>query len=175
MGSGSKHEIPPVAEYLDSAPTVNVDTYEKVTSPTLPTSHSSDPTLLGPGAPNFDGWSAESCVDKDEVNASPPAPSLAQFVLGSFFFAMFLISLITFIVFFAVTWFTVCWDARLMKDQAFSNANGVSLHTYFTNLVLLTVAVAAGINTRPQPSTGSRCMHVIHFVDGCSLRCACNL
>jgi len=139
-GNG-KHEIPFIVKYLDSALTVSVETHEGVVSPALPTSHSSDPTLFGPGIPNFGRGSAEGCADKDEINASPPTPPLIHFVLGNFFFATFLISLIISIIFFAVTWFTIFHDARLMRDQALSNANGVS-HKHAC--ILQSVGVANG-------------------------------
>jgi len=64
-------------------------------------------------------------AEEDEVR--PPTPSLVRSVLGNFAFAMLLISLIIFIVFFAVAWLTVLRDARSMRDQVLSNATGVSI------------------------------------------------
>ena len=107
-------------------------------------------------------------ADEDEVRS--PTPSLVHFVLGNFAFAMFLISLTIFIVFFAVAWLTILRDARSIGDQVLSNATGVSIsllqRVCFTN----GHRRAAGINARPRPPTGPRCIRVIHFVDGPYLR-----
>jgi len=49
----------------------------------------------------------DACSVEDEINVASPISPLVHFVLRNFAFAMFLISLVTSIVFFAVTWFTV--------------------------------------------------------------------
>ena len=92
--------------------------------------------------------SVDACVGEEELNAAPPIPSLVHFILGNFAFAMFLISLIIFIVSFAVTWFTVLRDARLMKDQVLSDTTGVGLSFCFNKCALLTVVAAIAIDTR---------------------------
>ena len=79
-----------------------------------PTASLSSPTTLGEG----------------EINVMAPTPSLIHSVLGNFALTLFTISLTLFAIFFAVTWFTVFRDARLMKGQVFSDANGVSLYVY---------------------------------------------
>jgi len=178
MDGGSKSEISCIVTGdLDSTPAVHIDTSGKLISPTLLTTHPNKPsgsTLSSPITLNFGTGFADSCADEDQINAFPPTPSLIRFVLGNFFFATSLIFLTLFIVFFAVTWFTVLWDARLMRDQVLSNVNGVSLYVYCNKRVSLTVVVMVGINTRPEPSTGSGCTCVVHFMGSCGLRCAHN-
>ena len=151
-------------------PAANIDIYAEVLSPTLqigPSKRPGDPISLRPAGTLKSGRrSADACVDEDEINAMPPTPFLVHFVLGNFAFAMFFISLIVFIVFFAVTWLTVLRDARSMVDQVLSNVTGVSLSLCFNRCASLTAVVAVGIDTRPRPSTGSRCIRIIHFVDG---------
>jgi len=164
-----------VPEDLVPTPAIDIDVCTAALSPTLQTGRSrgsGDPISLSPAGPLKSGRrSADACVDEDEINAMPPIPFLVRFVLGNFAFAMFFISLIVFIVFFAVTWLTVLRDARSMIDQVLSNATGVSLSLCFNRCALLTAIVAIGIDTRPRPSTGSRCIRIIHFVDGRRLRC----
>jgi len=101
---------------------------------TIPTSRSGK--TLGrapdPGTPKSDSPSARTSVHRDEIDVMPHPPALStrspvHFVLGNFLFATFLISLIIFIIFFAVTWFTVLQDARLMNDWVHSNVAGVSM------------------------------------------------
>jgi len=175
---GSKPEILSIATGdLSPTPTPHVDTSDKVTSPALLTTHPNKPsgsTLSSPRILNSGMGFADSCADEDKINAMLPTPSLTRFVLGNFFFATFSIFLTLFIVFFAVTWFTVLRDARLMRDQVLSDVNGVSLYVYCNKRVLLTVVVMVGINTRPEPSTGSGCTCVVHFMGGCGLWCAHN-
>ena len=138
MGGCSGPEIPPKAsEDPNPIPAAHVDIY----------------TSTGTLKPSKEP--ADACADEGEINVAPPIPSLVHFALGSFAFAMFLISLITFVVFFAVTWLTVIRDARLMKDQVLSNATGVSLSFYFCGCASLTFVVTIGIDTRPPPSTRS--------------------
>jgi len=170
MGGVSKPEISSIVTGdLDSIPTAHVDTSGKVISPTLLTTHPNKPS----GSTLSTGMGfADSCVDEDKINAMPPTPSLIRFVLGNFFFATFSIFLTLFIVFTAVTWLTVLRDARSMRDQVLSNANGVSLYAYCNKRVLLTVTIPVGINTRSEPSTGSGCTCIIRFMGGCGLRCA---
>ena len=130
MGDCNEPEIPSTApEDSNPTPTAHVD----IRAGTLKSSRGS----------------ADACAGEDEISAVPPNHSFAHFVLGNFALAMFLISLIIFIVFFAVTWFTVIRDARLMKNQLLSNTTGVSLSFYFYECALLTVVVAIAIDTRP--------------------------
>jgi len=128
MEGDCEFEIPStVTGELDSIPVIHVDTHGEVISPTLPIVYlnkPSDPTLsssaiLKPGMGLADG-----CADEGVADAVPPTPSLIHF-----FIAMFSISLTHFMFFFTVAWFTVLRETRLMKDQVFSDANGVSLHT----------------------------------------------
>ena len=104
--------------------------------------------------------------------AHPPSAfstrSPVQFVLGNFFLAMFLISLIILLLFSTVTWFTVLQDAGSMSDL--SNATGVSLRSCHNEWTLLIATVEAVIDTRPQQSTGSRRMCIIRFMEGRRLR-----
>jgi len=148
----------------------------EISSPVPSTRHSRkprDPIPLSPTVTLKSGKrSMDACANEDEVNMMPPTPSLIHSVLGNFAFAVFLISLAVLIVFFAVTWLTVLRDARSMKDQVLSNVTGASLPLYFNGCVLLTAAVALGINTRPHPSTRSRCICVVHFMEGRRLQCA---
>jgi len=82
-----------------------------------------DPILLIP-APTF----------KNAVSAMSPAPSLIHSALGNLAFAMSLISLVIFIICFAMTWLTVLRDARLIKDQVLPNVTGVSLPFCFNGV-----------------------------------------
>jgi len=147
-----------------------------VLSPALPTDHSRKPGYpipLNPAATlESSRGSTDACVDEDEANIILPTPSLIHSVLGNFAFAVFLISLAILIVFSAATWLTVLRDARSMRDQVLSNVTGVSLPLCFNGCVLLTAAVALGINTRPHYPTRSRCICVVHFVEGRRLQCA---
>jgi len=155
-------------------PAANIDICAEALSPTLQTGRSKrpgDPISLRPARTLKSGRSADACVDEDEINAMPPTPSLVHFVLGNFAIAMSLISLIIFTVFFVVTWLNVLRDARSMIDQVRFNVTGVRLSLCFNRCTLLTTVVAVGINTRPRPSTGSRCIRIIHFVDGRCLQC----
>jgi len=148
MDSCSGPEIPlVVSEDLVPTPAPHIDICTEVLSPVLepcePSSLSSTRSLKsGKG------------VDEDKINAMHPITSLVHSVLANFVIAMSLISSIIFAVFFAVTWFTVLRDVRLMKDQVLSNATGVSLSPCFNGCALLMVVVAVGINTWPRPSTG---------------------
>jgi len=165
MDDCNKPDVPSIApEDLVSTPAAHIRT--EILSPALPTDHSrkpGDPIPLSP---------ADACADEDsEVNMMLPTPSLIHSVLGNFAFAVFLISLAILIVFFAATWLTVLRDARSMRDQVLSNVTGVSLPICFNRCVLLTAAAALGINTRPYHPTRSRCICVVHFMEGRFLRC----
>ena len=108
-----------------------------------------DPISLSPaGTLQSSKGSVNACVNRDEADGIPATPSLVHFFLGNLAFATPLISLIVFIVFFAI-WLTVLRDAWSMKDQVLFNAIGVSLPLYFSGCGLLTAAVALGVNTRP--------------------------
>ena len=121
------------------------------------------------------GRSANACTDEDEIDAMSPTPSLIHSILGNFASAMFSISLIISIVFFAVTWLTILRSARSIKDQILPNATGVSLSLCLNECALLTVVVAVDINTWLRPPTRPRCTRVIHFMDGRCLRCTHHL
>ena len=71
----------------------------------------------------------------DEDETKPPTPPLVHFFLGKFTLAIFLISLIIFIVVFAVAWLTIFRDARSMSDQVLFNATGVSSLLTLTNIL----------------------------------------
>ena len=156
----------------------NNDKLDGAVSPafhTTPTSPSWKPSHHAPnsGAPNS-GSSLDTSANEDDIDVIFPPSTLstqspAHFVLSNFFFAMSLISLILFIIFSTVTWFTVLRDARSMSDQLLSNATGVSLRLYHMRMVLTTVATV-GIDTRPQRSTVSGCMRVIHLMESPRLR-----
>jgi len=116
-----KQDTPSIApEDLVSTPAAHIGICAEVLSPTLSTGNPISHSPAGRG-------SAGACVDEDEINAMSPAPSLIHFVLGNFVFAMFLISLIVFVVSFAVAWLTVLPDARSMRNQVLSSATGVSI------------------------------------------------
>ena len=140
-------------------------------------SHPGEPNDLtpGPGTPKSDRQSAGTSADKDEVIIPHPpilsTRSLVHLALNNFF-AMSLISLKIFIIFFTVTLFTVFQDARSMNDRVLSNATGVSLCSRANERTLLTTVDAAGIDTWPQHSTGPRCMRIIYLVENRRLRCS---
>ena len=117
MDSCSEQDIPPITpEDLVSTPAAHVDICAEVPSPALSTG---DPISYSPaGIPKSSRGSVDARVNEDGIYAIPPTPSLVHFVLGNFALAMFLISLIISIVFFAVTWLTVLRDPRSMNDQA---------------------------------------------------------
>jgi len=165
MNNCSKPAVPSIApEDLLSTPAAHDRT--DVLSPALPTDHSMKPGHSIPLSP------ADACADEDEVNAMLPTTSFIHSVLGNFAFAVFLISLAIFIVFFTATWLTVLQDARSMRDQVLSNMTGVSLPLCFNGCVcVLLTAAALGINTRPYHPTRSRCICVVHFMEGCILWC----
>ena len=100
-----------------------------------------------------------------------PRPSPVHFVLGNFFLAMLLISLIIFTIFVTVTWFTVLQDTGSMEDWVLSNVTGVSICLHRYERISLTTTAEVGISPRPWSSTGSRYAHVVHFMAGCHLRC----
>ena len=108
-----------------------------------------------PGTPESDRRPADTPADEDEItqprHSSLSAQSLVHSVLGNFFFARSLISLIIFIAFFTVTWFTVLQDARSMNDGIFFNTTGVSLCLCRDEWTLLMTVATAGIDTRSQP------------------------
>ena len=144
------------------------------TTSTGPSEKPSDPSP-GPETPKSDCQPTHTFADEDEINtvAHPSIHSTqspVHFVLGHFFFAMSLISLIVFATFSAVTWFTVLQDARSMSYRVLPNATGVSLCIYHNEWTLLTIAAAIGINTRPYPTVGPGCMRAIHFMEGRRLR-----
>ena len=132
MGGGCELEtVSAVTEELRSIPAIHIDTHDEVIPPTLPTIHRNEPngpTLSGSRIRNPGMASANNYADEDVINATPLTSSLIHFVLGNFFLAMFSISLVLSIAFFAVAWFTVLRDTRLMKDQVFHDVNGVSLY-----------------------------------------------
>jgi len=76
-------------------------------------------------------WSMDTSIN-EEINRVPHPSAIStqspvHFVLGNFFFAVFLITLIIFTFFFAVTWFTVFQDAQSITDWILpNNATGVS-------------------------------------------------
>ena len=98
-----------------------------------PVSHSGKPNdpALGPASTHkSDGRFADESdreIDVIPRSSTLPTQSPLYFLLGNFFFAMSLISLILSAIFFAVAWFTVVRDARSMNDRMLSNATGVSL------------------------------------------------
>jgi len=174
MDNCGKPDVPSIApEDLVSTPAAHVPT--EVLSPALPTHHSRKPGDLIPLSPAVtlepSRGSADACADQDKVNMMLPTPSLIHSVLGNFAFAVFLISLAILIVFLAATWLTILRDARSMRDQVLSDVTGVSLPLYFNGCVLLTAAAALGINTRPHHSNRSRCICIVHFMEGRRLRC----
>jgi hypothetical protein len=89
------------------------------------------PTLLN----KSDELSVDASTEGDEDHTSSPCTLSiwppVDFVLGNFFLATFLISLVILIVSFIVTWFTVLRDARSMNDRVLSNATGVSLCPFY--------------------------------------------
>ena len=109
----------------------------------------------GSGTTKSDGHPADTFADvEDGIDMIPHLSvlsprSLVRFVLGNIFVAMFLISLIIFVIFFAVNWF-ILRDVRSMgvNLQVFSNSTGVSLCLYYNEWVTLMTIVATGINTR---------------------------
>ena len=93
---------------------------------------SSRPPYSWPGNPKSDSRSADTYVDRDEIEvvplpSSPSTRPPAHYVLGNFFLATSLISLIIFTIFLTVTWLTVLQDARSMNDRVLSNVTGVSI------------------------------------------------
>jgi len=138
MDNCSRPDVPSIApEDLVSTPAAHVHT--EVLSPAPPTDHSMKsgyPILLSPAATlESSRGSADACADQDEVKMMPPTPSLIHSVLGNFAFAVFLISLVILIIFFAATWVTVLRDARSMRDQVLSNVTGVSPPLCFNECV----------------------------------------
>ena len=141
--------------------------HDETVSPTLrttPTNHSGKPDdhIVGPGTPKSNSRSVDTSADEDDrkINMTPRSSALStrspvHFVLGNFFFAMFLISLVISVIFFAVAWFTVLRDAWSMDHPVPYNGTGVSQSLYHSGWTLLmtVVNVAAGVDTRPQPST----------------------
>ena len=107
MNSGSKPEMPPtVTEDPNSTSAIQFP----------------KPGLL----------SVDSSAEGEEAHMVPPSHVLSirspvDIILGNFFLATFLISLIICIVSFIVTWFTVLRDARSINDQTLSNVTGVRL------------------------------------------------
>jgi len=121
---------------LDLTPAAHVAIHDEAISPALMISHSRRPggaTLLSLAETLMSGrGSAGAHSNEDEVDSLPHTPFLVHFVLGNFFLAMFLVSLTIFTLLLNMTWFTVLRDARLMRDQAFSNTARVSYHLYHT-------------------------------------------
>ena len=92
----------------------------------------SDPTPHGTWFPEPGRLSVGASAEDDETRPMSPSHTLSirspvDFVLGNFFLATFLISLIILIASFIVTWFTVLQDARFVNDRALLNATGVRL------------------------------------------------
>lgn len=134
MVGGCEFKIPStVSEELDSIPAIQVATHGEAVSPTLPTvnpNKRSDTVLSSSGTLNSSTGPTDSCADEGVIDAILPTISLTHLILDNFCFAVSSITLTLFIVSFAVAWFTVLRDARLMKDQARSSTDGVSLHIY---------------------------------------------
>lgn len=128
------------------------------------------------GTPKSDSRSASTSVDGGEIDVIPhhplalPTRSPVHFVLGNFLFATFLITLIIFIAFFTLTWFTVLQSARSMNDWVLSNAVGVSLCLHDNEKTSLMITAEIGVDTRSWSSTGSRHRRIIHLMEGCRLR-----
>ena len=130
--------------------------HDEATSPPLhrgSTGHSGEPPTIGPlGNSESDGRSVDTSANAEDwidIIPRPPALSIrspARFMLGNFFIAMVLISLIIFIIFFAVTRFTLR-DAQPMDFRVFSNSTGVSLCLYHDEWMSLITAVIA-VDTR---------------------------
>ena len=84
---------------------------------------------LGHGIPNSGGYSVDNSANAEDGNDMTPHPSTVytqspiHFVLTNFFIAMFLISLVIFVIFFAVTWL-ILRDARMVDLRMFSNSTG---------------------------------------------------
>lgn len=117
-----------------------------------------------------------SSIDMTPRPSAFYARSHIRFVLGNFFVAMFLISLVILIIFFAVAWF-ILRDTRSMNLQVFSNSTGVSLYLHHKQMLLMTrrCYVAIVSNHRRQPSTGSSGIRIIHFMESHRLRRGHNL
>ena len=157
------------------------DKHGETASPALHTTSTGRSGMLEDPTPSSetsesDRQPAGTLADKSEINAIPRPSVLStqspvHLVLGNFFFATSSISLIVFTIFFAVTWFTVLQDARSMNDWVLSNVTGVSLCLYHDERVSLMTDVAVGVDTRPQPSTGPRCMRTIYFMETRCLWC----
>ena len=118
-------------ENPDSTAAIHIRNNGEVVHPALTTTPTPDSwkpcdhTLLN----KFGGLPVGTPADEDEApsRALSSIRSPVDLVLGNFFLATLLISLIIFIVSFIVTWFTVLRDARSMNGLALSNATGVSL------------------------------------------------
>ena len=84
------------------------------------------------GTPIRSGNRSVDTVADQDINRIPRPSAIStqspvHFVLGNFFLAVLLITLIIFTFFFAVTWFTVFQDARSITNRILSNgATGVS-------------------------------------------------
>ena len=176
MGGDRELEtVSAVTEELGSTPAIHIDTHDEVIPPTLPTIHRNEPngpTLFSSRVFNPGMASVNNYADEDVINATPLTSSLIHFVLGNFFLAMFSISLILSITFFAVAWFTVLRNTRLMKDQVLHDVNGVSLYICYNKWVLTTAVIVVGFSTWPWPSTRPGCMRIVHFMEGYGLWCA---
>ena len=135
---------------------------------------------LGLETPKSDGLFVDTSAKAEDVIGMTPYPSPVSirspihFALNSVFVAMSLISLIIFIIFFAVTLF-ILWDARSMGRRVFSNSTGVSMLLYHNERTSLTTVIAVAIDTRRQPPTGPRGIRIVHLVERPHLRCGCNL
>ena len=121
-----------VAEDPDSIPPIHISKNGEgvprapATTSTTDSWQPNDPTLTKSGRLPVD-----TPADEDEDHVISPSHALSirspiDFVLGNFFLATFLISLIILIVSFIVTWFTVLRDVRSVDDRALSGATGVS-------------------------------------------------
>ena len=134
-------------------------------------------STLGLGTPKSDGQSAyDSGGAEDTIDTTSSTlytRSSIYLVLGNFFIAMFLISVIIFLIFLTVNWF-ILQDTRSLNHRVFSNSTGVSLCLYHNEWMSSMTVVMLVINTRRQPSTGSRGIHVVHFVEDAGLRCGQN-
>ena len=130
-GSCELETVSAVTEEPGSTPAIHIDTHDRVIPSTLLTIHRNEPngpTLPSPRICDPGMASVNNYADEDVINATPLTSSLIHFVLGNFFLALFSISLVLSIAFFAVAWFTVLRDTLLMKDQVLHDVNGVSLY-----------------------------------------------
>jgi len=129
-------------------------------------------SILGLGTPKSDGRSVYVPALEDRVDTKPRPSALytrpsIQSVLGNFFIAVSLISLIISLVFLAVTRL-ILRDARSTNLRVFSNTTGVNLYLYHDERTSL-ITVVIVINNRRQPSTGSGGIRIVHLMESALL------